>query len=359
MFIKNKNYLRNISRIRVAEGRNLDNGLRLDRNERVDSWGNEFLINIFKEKPDYFLSIYPELDTLYKKISSFHNVSEENLLLTSGIDGGIKTIFEILTSPKDTVGVVSPTYAMYMVYSNLFNTSLFEIEYLKNLEFNFKQFELFLDQNPKVFFLPNPNQPIESCFSLKELRNFAQKTLEKKCLFFIDEAYYFFGAESSIELINEFPNVVVARTFSKGFGVPSIRLGYLISSKENMEVLSKTRFAHESNALSNSVAEYLIDNFEVVENYNQRVIESREYIKKELANLNFEAIGNYGNYLLIDLRTNSIAHKLVRELRDNQIYVKGPWKEPWENYITISIGPKESMQRFLDLFHTFCKKLND
>ena len=99
MFIKEKDHLRDISRIRVAEGRNLEKGLRLDRNERVDAWGKELLNKIFDEKPDYFLSIYPELNTLYEKLAKFHKIDEENLLLTSGIDGGIKTIFEILTNP--------------------------------------------------------------------------------------------------------------------------------------------------------------------------------------------------------------------------------------------------------------------
>ena len=64
-----------------------------------------------------------------------------------------------------------------------------------------------------------------------------------------------------MDLVRKYENVVIARTFSKGFGVPSIRLGYLISNADNMNVLSKTRFAHESNALSNAVAEYLLDNY--------------------------------------------------------------------------------------------------
>ncbi len=357
MFIKEKDHLREISRIRVAEGRNLEKGLRLDRNERVDAWGKELLKKIFEEKPDYFLSIYPELNTLYEKLAKFHKIDEENILLTSGIDGGIKTIFEILTNPEDKVGVVSPTYAMYNVYSNLFQTNLIEIKYSEDLKFNHDAFDNFLNDNPKVFFLPNPNQPIESCFDLNELKIFAKKTLEKNCLFFVDEAYYFFGSESSIDLVKEFPNVVVARTFSKGFGVPSIRLGYLISSKENMEVLSKTRFAHESNALSNSIAEYLIDNFHIVEDYNNKVIESREFIKNELSSLKINSYGNNGNYLLIDLKNKTFASEFVEILRDNLVYVKGPWKEPWERYITISIGPKVSMEKFLDQIKIFSKKL--
>ena len=124
-----------------------------------------------------------------------------------------------------------------------------------------------------------------------------------------------------------------------------------------MEVLSKTRFAHESNALSNSIAEYLIDNFNIVEDYNRQVIESREFIKSELSNLKINSYGNKGNYLLIDLKNQTFASEFVEILRDNLVYVKGPWKKPWERYITISIGPKESMEKFLDQIKMFSIKL--
>jgi len=347
MFIKKNSYLRDISRIRVSEGRDLENGLRLDRNEKVDAWGSKFIKEIFDDKPNHFLSVYPESSSLYKKISIFDSIEESKILLTAGIDGGIKTIFEVATDPGDIVGVVSPTYAMYNVYSNLFQTKLFEIKYNEDYSFNDNLFEEFLNLNPTIFFLPNPNQPIESCFGIKRLRELAKRTLEKNCLFVIDEAYHLFGSETAVELINEFENVIVARTFSKGFGVPSIRLGYLLASDDNMSVLSKTRFAHESNALSNAVAEYLLDNYNIVKDYNEKVIESREFLKDKLEDLGINAIGDNGNYLLLDLGSKEKASALVEYLKDKVIYVKGPWKSPWEHCLTITIGPIETMKKFI------------
>ena len=58
---------------------------------------------------------------MYKKLAAFHNIPESQLMLTSGIDGGLKTIFEVMTEPGDLVGVASPTYAMYKIYANLFS----------------------------------------------------------------------------------------------------------------------------------------------------------------------------------------------------------------------------------------------
>ena len=120
-----------------------------------------------------------------------------------------------MTEPGDLVGVVSPTYAMYKVYSDIFQVNLEEITYKENLKFNFDSFETFLEKRPTIFFLPNPNQPIESYFNLDELRSLAKKTLDKNCLFVIDEAYHMFGSDTE-QTNRRISNVVVMRTFSKG-----------------------------------------------------------------------------------------------------------------------------------------------
>jgi histidinol-phosphate aminotransferase len=356
MFIQRKNFLRKIARVRVSEGRDLDNGLRLDRNEKADVWPRQVMSDIFLKKPDWFLSVYPESTRLYQKLARFHNVDESEILLTSGIDGGLKTLYEVMTEPGDLVGSVTPTYAMYIVYPKLFQLQSEDIGYTQDLKFGFKQFDEFLAKRPTMFFLPNPNQPIESSFTLAELDDMARRTLAANCLFVIDEAYHLFGSQSAVELIRKYENVVIARTFSKGFGVPSIRLGYLISNKDNMNVLSKTRFAHESNSLSNAVAEHLLDNYSMVEQYNAKVIEAREKIKPLLGELGIPAHGMTGNYLLLDLKDASRAAAYVTFLREQKIYIKGPWSAPWDRYTTITLGPLDVMARFIEATKAFCAK---
>ncbi len=347
MFLTKKSYLRDIKRVRISEERDLVNGLRLDRNEKVDNWPKDFILEALKSKPAAFFSIYPDLSGLYKKLASHLSVKEEQVLVFSGIDGVIKTLFEVLIEPNECVGVLYPTYAMYDVYAKLFQAKMIHVDYKPDFSMDSDSFKSFLKSNPRIFFLPNPNQPIESCFSLEELRHMARQCLEVGCLFVVDEAYHYFGAESAIPLVDEFENVVVMRTFSKAFGVPSIRLGYMVSSTENMELLSKTRFAHEANALSAAVAEYLLDHFEIVKNYTDKINESRAYIKEELKKLGIFSYGNKGNYLLIDLKTAENCKKCVEFLRERKIYVKGPWSAPWDRYITVTLGIKDLMDRFL------------
>jgi len=347
-FIQRSQYLRGIQRVRVAEGRDLAAGLRLDRNERVDIWPTGFLADVMAAQPDHVLSTYPESGPLIEKIAAFHGVRPAQVLLTAGIDGGIKTLFEVMTSPGDHVVTVDPTYAMYQVYARLFQVQLGLVEYRSDFSLDGARLEELIDQRPTMLFLPNPNQPVESALTSDEIRALATRCQEANTLFVVDEAYHLFGAESAIPLVDEFPNLVFARTFSKGFGVPSIRLGYLISSEDNMEVISKTRFAHESNALSNAVAEHLLDNYSMVEQYNSEVAASRESLRAELAEHGIRSHGSKGNFLLLDLESEERASRFVAGLREKLIYVKGPWRSPWDQYVSITIGPRSSMQRFVD-----------
>lgn len=348
MFEKQE-YLRSIPRFAVSEGRDLAKGLRLDRNEKVDTWPHGFLASVIAAKPDYFLSVYPETTALYDKLARHLGLKREQLLITSGIDGGLKTLFEIMTDPGDSVAVLGPTYAMYKVYSNLFRTKLIEVSYKEDLTIDRDQLKASFDAKPKMLFIPNPNQPIESAFSLAELTEMAKEAKKRDILFVVDEAYYLFGCDTAMPLLETMDNVVVTRTFSKGFGAPAIRLGFIASTAKNMEIFSKTRFAHETNALSGAVAEYLLDNYHLVQANIDRVIEGRTYVKNALAELGVRVHGGKGNYLLLDLRSEEVAKKVVADLKKQLVYVKGPWSAPWSRYITITVGPLPQMKRFIEV----------
>jgi len=348
MFVKKNLHLKNINRIRVSEGRDLVNGLRLDRNEKVDNWEKNILENVLNGKPECFLSTYPEISTLYEKLSKHLNVNKNKLLLTSGIDGSIKNILEVLCNPGSNIAVLSPTYAMYQVYSDIFRLNLFPIKYNEELYFSEKDIEKFLENSPDILFIPNPNQPIESCLSIEELKKIASKCYDKNCILVVDEAYHYFGADSSLPLLDDFDNVIVLRTFSKAFGMPSIRVGYTICNEKIMSIISKPRLAHELSSLSIAIAEYLLDNYDKVREYCDEIISSREFVKEELKKLGLKSHGYKGNYLLITFHNGTNVSEIVNKLYSEKIYVKGPWEKPWSRSITITIGPEKLMKKFIE-----------
>jgi len=347
MIIKKNLHLKDLNRKRVAEGRNLVKGLRLDRNEKVDIWPKNFINKILRKKPKSFFSTYPEITGLYKKIAKFDKVKENQILITSGIDGSIKNLLSLLTNPKDVISVLSPTYAMYEVYTKIFKLNLFRINYNKDYKINQNSLNQFFKKNPKILFLPNPNQPIEDTFNLKEIIKIAKKCEKIKCFLVVDEAYFHFGSKTAVPLIKKFPNIIVLRTFSKAFGVPSIRAGYTLSNEKNMSIISKARIAHELSSVSIAVAEYLLDNYHIVKRNSDLIKKSRKIVKKKLEEIGLYSRSQFGNYVLIKFKKSDDAIKVVKYLRKKLIYVKGPYSKPWNNYINISLGPPSLMKRFI------------
>lgn len=345
--IKNNLHLKKIDRFRVAEGRNLHKGIRLDRNEKVDVWPKKFINQVLKSKPRSFFSTYPEITDLYKKIARFNKVNENQILITSGIDGGIKNLLNIITKPNDTISVLSPTYAMYQVYSKIFRLKLHKIKYGKDYKIKHGEFQKLFKKKPKILFLPNPNQPIEDNFEISQIKKLANKCKKIKCILVVDEAYFHFGAKSAINLVKNFKNIIVLRTFSKAFGVPSIRAGYTVSSAENMKILSKARIAHELSSVSIAIAEYLLDNFHIVKKNILEIKKSRKIVKKKLAKLGLASRSFKGNYILIKFKNYNEANSIVKFLKKKFIYVKGPFMKPWDNFINISIGPLKYMNHFI------------
>ena len=357
--IKNNLHLKNLSRVRIPENRDLLNGLRLNRNEKVSSWENDILKKIFDEKPGNFLSIYPDLSSLYSKISKFCNIDEKNILVTSGIDGAIKTIWDLGANKGDKVGILSPTYAMYYVYNKIFQTELIEVGYNPdNRKLIWNELIKCIEEKPAILFLPNPNQPIEDNLTLEMIIEVLEISDKTETLVVLDEAYFMFGQKSAIDLIDSYDNLIVMRTLSKGFGLPSIRIGFMASNEKNMEILNKTRFAHEANSLNISVAEYFLDNIKIIYDYNNEVVGAKDQLNKILSDIGIDSYGEYGNYLLIDLLDKDKCRNAVSFFEKNKIYVKGNWSEPWSKYCLVTVGPLEEMDRFIDAIKTAQVKYN-
>jgi histidinol-phosphate aminotransferase len=171
--MKKKNYVYNklnpIPRVRILEKRDLINGLRLNRNERVEDFPRHTLLKIFKNIPRYHLGKYPDQQDIYYYLSKFLRLKKNNLLLSSGIDGSLKTIFETMLKAKDKVAFIDPSYAMYNVFSNIYKVTAIKISYNRSFKLEKDKLIQAIKSGVKVLFLPNPNQPIEDNLSLKDL----------------------------------------------------------------------------------------------------------------------------------------------------------------------------------------------
>ncbi len=355
-FLFNKKKVNIVTRNRILENRDLKNGILLNRNERVENFENKILFKIFGTVKPYDLGKYPDQNRIYNSLSKFLKIKKENLLITSGIDGSIKSIFEIFTGPNEKLAVLDPSYAMYEIYSKLFKTKLLKIKY-KNFKIDKKQlYKIINDGKIKILFLPNPNQPIEDNLSLKEIKKISSLCKKNKIMLVIDEAYYMFGSQTAAKLCVKEKHVIVLRTFSKSFGLPSIRLGHIIAHKNIINIFNSYRLSYESNFLSDKVAEYFINNFSIIKKHIKKVIKGRDFLKRELNKIGIISIGGKANFLLVNIDNKEILIKILEKLKTNKIYVKSNYPGDLANSILITCGYIKTMKKFLKVIKEVIKK---
>jgi histidinol-phosphate aminotransferase len=346
----NSNFSR-LNRLRVSLNRDLTSGLRLDRNEKVDDYPDEVIKGILQSITPYNFSAYPEVDTIYSKLSKWIGIEKECIILTSGSDAGIKQVIEMLSNENEKVLVPSPTFAMYEVYCQMYNRNFVEIGYsTKDFSINLEEIYNNIDENTALVFLPNPNQPIDTLNTIEMIKELAEYCLNYNAFLVVDEAYYLFSDISAVNLTQEFDNILVLRTFSKAFGLAGARLGYIIGNKENIEYLAKTRHMVEANTLSTKTAEFLLDNINYVYDYVSTIKSSQLYVLNELNNIGYKITGKNANFVFINMDTQDRRDDVIKFLKMQNVYVRGGFKDPWNSFIRVSIGSKEKMKIFIQKF---------
>jgi len=187
----------------------------LNQSERSQPIPQSYYTKFLRSLKQEDFAYYPNTKNFKEKICEFYNVNTENLFLSDGSDVGIKSIFETFTTCGNIV-TSEPSFPMYGVYASLYNCPYRGINYdVDLLEFSIDNMLSFVDDETQLIILANPNSPIGDYKTFEEIK----PLLDTGKIVLIDEAYIeFSGKESMIQYIDEYPNLIITRTFSKGFG---------------------------------------------------------------------------------------------------------------------------------------------
>ena len=356
MFIKN--HLIRI--IRKNDNLKINNNkfIRLNKNEFTGEFSKKFLENIKKKITSENLSIYPNLSMLYSYLSDFLQVNYDNLLITSGSDLAIKTVFETYIGVNDKVLIHSPGYAMSSIYADLFGSKK-EIISINNFsEDLIKKISNKIDDNYKLIIIENPNgftgQPVD-LISLKKL---IKVCLKNNIIVLLDEAYFEYNDNKSlIKYITKYPNLIISRSFSKGLSLAGIRMGYLLSSKIRISELSKFKPLHEISSLTNLVALESVKNIKFMVNIQKQVLKNKKYFLSRINNF-FETIDTKTNFILIRIPNTITSKELINYYYLNKILIREPFELGiLKDYIRITIGTKYQIDKFVNITKGLFKKI--
>lgn len=352
-----KKHINDMVRYQTSLGRDLVHGIRLDRNERVSNFEPAIFESILKSFPPYLISASPEAATIYNKIARHLNIDTNKIYLSCGITEGVRFIYETMTHPGDNVIVLDPTYPMYKVYAEFFQLNYKKLGVTKDLKVDVKSLYSLIDEKTAIVAIANPNLPIETAMTHAEILPILEYCQKRNIVVIIDEAYHYFGAETVLDLVDRFDNLIVMRTFSKAFGGAGLRLGFMVSQSLNIEYFSKTRSIVESNTFSMGVGEYLLDHIEIMRAHVKEVKAGALYLQEQLKRLDLRFHGgNFTNGILVFLTSPKDSKDAVAYFRDQKIYIRGSFEAPYEACIRISIGHKPAMKAFMDAFEPWIKQ---
>jgi len=350
--MKSKQLLKNIDRP-LPDNSKRKEIYRFDRNERTTLFNKKQFSDIINNINSFDLVAYAELEPFYKKISEYLNVSREEVLLTSGSDMAIRSIFETFIDIGDKVIVTQPNYAMFSVYNKMYGGVEISHFYEENLHLDVNELINKIDKNIKLIIISNPSHT-GKCISDKDLVKIIDKANEFDSIVIVDEAYYGFYKNSILNKINKYKNLIVIRTFSKAFGLASLRVGVLISNNKIISELYKVKLVHEITGVAAKIGSYLLDNLYIVEEYIKEVNNGKNILYNRLNNLNIRTYKSDSNFIFFKLQNNYSSSDLMLFLEKNNIYIKGPFnKYPFNNQFRITVGDVKQMNMFCDQIELF------
>ena len=318
--------------------------LRLHRLERPLPWdGSVWPTN-------HHLERYPDYPPLIRDIAQFNGVREDEVVLGQGIEDLIRTLVLLSCGPGDGFAFTWPTCAMFEMYSQIFDVTPVPIVTDPDRPPDAADVASYAG-SVQLLLLPNPGQPVETCYSTDDLRHIADMGRRYGTIFAIDEAYYGFGAPTALPLIREYDNVVVLRTFSKAFGAAGIRVGYAMGQEAVIKPLEAIRTSGEISGLSLRAATRLLMMYEsLVEPGVKQITEGRDWLVGQLRDNGFWAKGEHANHVLIKMKNKKIAADAVSDLKQLGVNVKGEYPSPLDRHLLVTAGPVPMMQQFMDAF---------
>ncbi len=325
------------------DGRDAQSHLLLDFNERTVPVVNvvqEALIEYIKSGR---LQMYPSYGDITQVIANYCQVPAEQVMITNGSDQGIDLIIRSACNANDEVIIPAPSFPMYSQCAKIENAIIRAPEYSKDGGFPTQAVIDAVRPDTKVICIANPNNPSGTVVPREDIIAIA-KTAPKAAIL-VDECYFEYFGETVADLVDELPNLVVTRTFSKTWGIPSLRLGYVISAKQNIDALLNVRGPYDVNQLAVVAVRAALSKPELTQAYVREVMdEAKPVFEAFLQNHNVEYWPSGANFIWAFPKNAKVINE---QLTKENILVRPKPGTDGKLGLRITIGTVEQTQRLM------------
>ena len=297
-------------------------------------------------KSFYRYERYPDITAklLKSKLSDYVSLPVDFIEVYNGSDDALKDIITVFVDRETHVLSYQPSYTQV----NTFITTNTE-NYMKvNIKNPLGEHEYDFDycKVANVVYLVNPNNPTGKLLAVDEIEKLLKTYPDT--LFIVDEAYYEFAKQSSCHLVVSHKNLIVTRTFSKAFGLASVRLGYCMGHPDTLSHLRKIRNGKAVNALAQLCGVAALDDLDYLDSRIDEMNDAKKFFVDNLPH-GYYAVNSQTNFVLLKTPDSK---ELLNKMKNNKILIRDRSSfDNLENCVRITIGSKKQIIRVLDVIN--------
>lgn len=304
------------------------------------------------------LRLYPDplSSDLRLEIADLHGVDPSNVIVGNGSDDVLNLLTRTFSTAEKKAGYTLPSYSLYPVLCGIQNSDTIEIPFDREMNLPLSKI---VKCDARILFLTSPNAPTGVGFSNECLRKLIQGF---RGVVVVDEAYADFAKENAVELLQEFPDLVVTRTLSKSYALAGLRVGYAVASSDIIEALDRVRDSYNVNRLSQVGALAAIRDQSYMKAISGKIARTRDFYYEELKALGWFTYESEANMLFTEPvnaageKGPTVALNLFEYLKSQKILVRYfPGHALTASFLRISVGDEDQMLKLSETIEQWLK----
>ena len=300
------------------------------------------------------LTRYPEREPVEAIVAGYLGLAAPQVALTNGVDEAIHVLFETFLEAGDELLLPVPTYAMYEIYASSTDARLVPVLAADDLKFPFEHLLTAVTPRTKIIAVANPNSPSGSVTTREQILEIASRA--PHALLMVDEAYFHFHGETVIDLLGTLPNLVVARTFSKAYGLAGLRLGLLAGPVETMRWVRRVLSPYSVNALALACLPPALEDAAYLDWYVGEVLAARAEFESALDAAGLRRWPSRANFVLVEIGAQHA--EFVRLMSASGVLVRDRSSDPGcDGRVRITIGTRDQMRQAIAALNEALAKL--
>lgn len=333
------------------EGRSPSRHLLLDFNERTIPVSDAICNALCDYINSGALQKYPAYGDIVAKLAHYLGTDADKVMITNGSDQGIDLVVRAVVQPGSQTIIPSPSFAIYRQCAEVESAEILEPAYSMENGFPLQEVLEAINEKTRLIVVPNPNNPTGTGIAVEQIEQLLKAAPQAVVL--IDECYFEYSGVTAVGLVDQYSNLVIARTFSKTWGLPSLRIGMLISQADNIDQLLKIRGPYDVNQLAVVAVEAALANPEYTRDYVAEVMnESRPRLEAWLTEHQIEYWPSTANFLWT---FPDRAQELDRYLQQQNILVRPKADASGRLGLRVNLGTLEQTERLIEALDSFYK----